>query len=131
MWYSRRSRPRDQIIRKIADQGSCVIVGRAADYVLRDYDDVVRIFIYAPETYRVQKVMEVYGDTREEAVKNIRRSDEARAAYYHSISDANWGEAHNYDLLLDSSIGVEASAEAICGFIRCTHENLVKMKYAG
>ena len=121
----------DQIIRKIADQGSCVIVGRAADYVLRDYDDVVRIFIYAPETYRVQKVMEVYGDTREEAVKNIRRSDEARAAYYHSISDANWGEAHNYDLLLDSSIGVEASAEAICGFIRCTHENQVKMKYAG
>lgn len=121
----------DQIIRKIADQGSCVIVGRAADYVLRDYDDVVRIFIYAPETYRVQKVMEVYGDTREEAVKNIRCSDEARAAYYHSISDANWGEAHNYDLLLDSSIGVEASAEAICGFIRCTHENQVKMKYAG
>ena len=47
--------------------------------------------ITAPETYRVQKVMEVYGDTREEAVKNIRRSDEARAAYYHSISDANWG----------------------------------------
>ena len=75
--------------------------------------------------------MEVYGDTQEEAAKNIRRSDEARAAYYHSISDASWGEAHNYDLLLDSSIGVEASAEVICSFIRCTHENQVKMKYAG
>lgn len=109
----------EQIIRKIADQGSCVIVGRAADYVLRNYENVVKIFIYAPEEYRTHKVMEVYGDTQAEAVKNIRRSDEARAAYYHSISDMRWGEAHNYDLLIDSSIGVEQCATAICSFLSC------------
>lgn len=111
----------EQIIRKIADQGSCVIVGRAADYVLRKYENVARIFIYAPEEYRVGKVMKVYGDTKAEAVKNIRRSDEARAAYYHSVSDLHWGEAHNYDLLIDSSIGIEPCAEAICSFLACLH----------
>lgn len=109
----------DQIIRKIADQGSCLIVGRAADYVLREYGNVVRIFIYAPEEYRVRKVMEVYGDTQEEAIKNIHRSDEARAAYYHSISNMRWGEAHNYDLLIDSSIGIEQCVTAICDFLNC------------
>ena len=81
----------EKIIWKIADRGSCVIVGRAADYVLREYDNVVRIFIFAPEEYRVNKVMEVYGDTKAEATKNVHRSDEARAAYYHSISDKRWG----------------------------------------
>lgn len=107
----------EQIIRKIADQGSCVIVGRAADYVLRDYDNVVKVFIYAPEEYRIEKVMEVYGDTKADAAKNIHRSDEARAAYYHSISDMRWGDAHNYDLLIDSSIGINQCAEIIYHFI--------------
>lgn len=108
----------EQIIRKIAEHGSCVIVGRAADYVLRDYKNVVRIFIFAPEEYRINKVMEVYGDTHNEAVKNIHHSDNARAAYYHSISNLNWGDAHNYDLLIDSSIGNEKCADIICSFIK-------------
>ena len=52
-----------KVIQKIADSGSCVIVGRAADYVLRDYDNVVRVFIHAPKDYRVAKIMEMYGET--------------------------------------------------------------------
>ena len=56
-----------KIIERIAENGSCVIVGRAADYVLRDHPDVLRVFIYAPPETRIQRVMEVYGDTREEA----------------------------------------------------------------
>lgn len=108
----------DKVIRKIADQGSCVIVGRAADYVLREYEDVVRIFIYAPEAYKVKRVMEVYGDTADEAIKNIRRSDEARAAYYKNISELTWGDRENYELMLDSSIGVNESADIICHYIQ-------------
>ncbi len=108
----------DKVIRKIADQGSCVIVGRAADYVLRNYSDVINIFIYAPEDYRIGKVMEVYGDSKEEAKKNIRRSDEARSAYYKNISGMTWGDRHNYKLLIDSSIGTEASADAICRYVQ-------------
>ncbi len=108
----------NKVIRRIAENGSCVIVGRAADHVLRDNRDVVRVFIYAPEEYRTGRVMEVYGDTREEARRNIRRSDEARGAYYRSISGAQWGDYHNYDLMIDSSIGVEASAKIIMEYVK-------------
>ena len=74
------------IIRKIADQGSCVIVGRAADYVLRDYDNVIRIFIYANNEFKTNRIMELYNDTIEEAKKYIKQSDEKRATYYNNIS---------------------------------------------
>lgn len=105
------------IIRKIADNGSCVIVGRAADYILRDDPDVVRVFIYAPEEYRIARVMEVYGDTRAEAEKNIRKSDDARAAYYRSISGSDWGDRRHYDLMVDSSIGAENSAKIVEDYV--------------
>lgn len=108
----------DKVIRKIADQGSCVIVGRAADYVLCDYEDVIRIFIYAPEDYKIKRVTEVYGDTAEEAKKNIHRSDEARASYYKNISELTWGDRQNYELLIDSSIGIAASVDTICHYIQ-------------
>ena len=62
--------------------------------------------------------MEVYGDTAEEAKKNIRRSDEARASYYKNISELTWGDRQNYELLLDSSIGIEASTDTICHYIK-------------
>lgn len=107
----------DKVIRKIADNGSCVIVGRAADYVLRNYKNVINIFIYAPENRRIQQVMEVYGDSMDEAKKNIRRSDEARAAYYKNISGKSWGDRNNYSLLIDSSIGIESCAKAICEYV--------------
>lgn len=107
----------DKVIRKIADNGSCVIVGRAADYVLRNYNDVVRIFIYADEEFRIKRVMEVYGDDFKKAKENIRRSDDARAAYYKNISSLEWGGRHNYDILIDSSTGIERCVEIICGFI--------------
>ncbi len=113
----------DRVICKIAQQGSCVIVGRAADYVLRNNPDVVRVFIYAPEEYREKSVIEVYGDSPEEAKKNVRRSDEARAAYYHSISKQTWGDRRHYELLLDSSVGVEASADIICDYLKLTSKN--------
>ena len=103
----------NRIINRIAEEGSCVIVGRAADYVLKDNPNVIRIFIYAPKDYRIGRVMETYGDTKEEAARNIRRSDEARGAYYRNISGAEWGARQSYDLLLDSSIGDEESAEVI------------------
>jgi len=104
----------DKVIRKIADTGSCVIVGRAADYVLRNYSNVVRVFIYAPEEYRAKRVMEVYGDSAEEAKKNIRHSDNARASYYKNISGLTWGDAHNYNMLIDGSAGIEKCAGIIC-----------------
>ena len=107
----------DAIIREIAENGSCVIVGRAADYILKDYDNVVRIFIHAPQDYRIQRVMDVYGDTPKEARVNIERSDKARASYYEHISSTHWGDARNYELTVDSSDGVEKTAQFIVRYI--------------
>lgn len=107
----------DAIIREIAENGSCVIVGRAADYILKDYDNVVRIFIHALQDYRIQRVMDVYGDTPKEARVNIERSDKARASYYEHISGTHWGDARNYELTVDSSDGVEKTAQFIVRYI--------------
>lgn len=108
----------DKAIKRIANTGSCVIVGRAADYVLRGYENVVRVFVYAPAGYRVQNVMKMYGDTQEQGKKSIARSDAARAAYYKSISGREWGDPHGYELCVDSSIGAEAAASLICEYMR-------------
>lgn len=108
----------DKVIKKIAEEGSCVIVGRAADYVLKDNEDLYRVFIYAPTEFRINRIMEVYGDNYETARKHVRRSDEARASYYKKISGLEWGDRHNYDLVINSSIGLEESAELICAHVR-------------
>lgn len=108
----------DKIIRKIADNGSCVIVGRAADYVLRDYDNTLNIFIYADQEYRVKKVMEMYGDTESKGHKNIVKSDKARANYYKSISGRQWGSMENYDLCINSSIGPEKTVQIILEYVK-------------
>lgn len=107
----------DKAIRKIADAGSCVLIGRSADYVLRNYKDVVRIFIHAPKNYREKKLMEMYGDNLEAAKKSIARSDTARAAYYKSISGQEWGDPHGYELCINASMGEDAAANLICDYI--------------
>lgn len=96
---------------------SCVIVGRSADYVLRHKKNLVRIFIYAPKDYRTKKVMEMYRDTWDEGKKNIERSDTARAAYYRNISGKKWGDPHQYELCIDSSIGTQKCADIIIEYL--------------
>ena len=108
----------EQVIRSIADNGSCVIVGRAADYVLRDYDNVIRVFIHGPKDYRVANLMEMYGDSHEDAVRHIRHSDAARSSYYRNISGQHWGDPHNYHICLDASMGKEFCAEQICKIVQ-------------
>ena len=112
----------DKVIKRIAEEGSCVIVGRAADHVLSGRPDVVRIFITAPIEYRTSRVMEIYGDAREEAHRHIKRSDEARASYYKQITGRAWGCRSGYDLVLNSEMGVEESARAIISFVRSKFE---------
>ena len=108
----------DRVIKKIADEGSCVIVGRSADHVLRDYENVINVFIYAPDEYRIERIMELYGDDHDAAKKHMRHSDEARSSYYKSISGKVWGDRHNYHLMVDGSIGLEESAEVIYSYVK-------------
>ena len=113
----RAIKAQDRIIRKIAANGSCVIVGRAADHVLKDQENVIRVFVHAPLQYRIGRGMEVYGDTLSEAKRNIRRSDRARASYYRHISGRRWGDARHYELSVDSSAGVEKTADVILQYV--------------
>ena len=95
-----------------------MIVGRAADHILQDHRDVVRVFIYAPEEFRIARIMEQYGDDRAAAERNMRRSDEARGAYYRSMSGLEWGDRRNYDLLVNSAIGAGETAKIITEYIQ-------------
>ncbi len=103
----------DAVLHKIAEQGSCVIVGRAADYVLRDTPNLLRLFIYASKEFRVKNVMAMYDDDEKEATRNVERSDKNRAEYYSLISGQDWGDPRNYDLCIDASLGQAKVAQII------------------
>lgn len=105
-------------IQEVAKHGSCVIVGRAADYVLRKHKDVLRVFISAPDEYRIKKLKEMYGDKPADAVKSIKKSDANRSSYYNTVSGLEWGKRENYDLCIDSSIGNEATADIIVEYAK-------------
>jgi len=107
----------EKIIKKIAMEGSCVIIGRASDYVLRDNDNLLRIFIYANKEYKINKLNEMYGDDRKKAIKNMHKSDKNRSSYYKIISGNTWGDYKNYDLMIDSSVGVQKTASIIVDYV--------------
>ena len=108
----------DAII-KAAEQGSCVFVGRCADYVLRDFPNVVNVFITAALEDRVQLFMKNKGVSHEEALKRIKQIESRRAAYYNYYTGKKWGYAASYDLCIDSSIlGIDETAHFISQFVR-------------
>ncbi len=112
-----------EIVRRVATSGDCIIVGRAANYFLQDYTNVINIFIYANKEERIKNVMNEYGDTREEAIKHIQISDKSRKRYYNFISHLAWGEDSNYDMLLDSSLGADVAVDTLYDFILRLLEN--------
>ena len=104
-----------EVITKYADQGSCVIVGRCADQILADREDVFRVFIYADMDKRMERGMQEYGMTEQTVKKEIERSDKERSRHYNTFTDKTWGDRHNYDLLLNSSkMDYENCAKVIC-----------------
>ena len=107
------------VIWQIAGEGSCVIVGRCADYVLRDDPSVVRVFIYADEEACIKNAADVKGITdRREALKTIASTDKERAAYYKAHTGRDWIDARNYDLCLNSgNLGFDKCVEIITNFI--------------
>ncbi|MDO4617273.1 MAG: MATE family efflux transporter [Lachnospiraceae bacterium] len=106
-----------EAIRSIEKEGSCVIVGRGADHVL-DSSRVVRIFLYAPEEYRIGNIMKNYEDSYKDAKKHIQDSDVSRARYYDVIAGKTWGDKDNYDLCINCEIGDEKVKELICSYVK-------------
>ena len=108
-----------EAIRKAADNGPCVFVGRCADYVLRDRKDTVSIFVTARLDHRIQRVCQRLGCDRATARKIIGEKEDQRARYYNYYTGKKWGQASSYDLCVDSSLlGVEATARFVADFVR-------------
>ena len=105
-------------IKKIADEGPCVIVGRCADYALEGRDNVINLFIYADEGFRVRKIMEQYGMDENKARDNLVKKDKQRASYYNYYTNRKWGRAESYDLCINSSVlGIDGSVKLIKQFV--------------
>ena len=104
-------------IRALADKGSCVIVGRCADYILEDRENVVSIFITAPIEERVKRATTFYNFDEKKALKAIKKVDKKRKEYYNFYTNRKWGEASNYDLTLNSKIGVDRCVEVIVKYV--------------
>ena len=108
-----------EVVRKVAEKHSCVIVGRCYDYVLRDYPNCVSVFLHSSDEDRIQRIQERSGLTVEEAIAKMRMEDKKRAAYYNFYSSKTWGESATYTLSVDvSSIGVEQTVQLIIFYLR-------------
>lgn len=108
-----------EAIIKAAREGSCVFVGRCADYVLRDFGNTVNIFISAPMSFRIEQIMNKQHLDPEAARKFIEQKESKRAAYYNYYTGKKWGAAESYDLCIDTSIlGIVETEKLIAEFIR-------------
>jgi cytidylate kinase len=107
-----------EVIRNLAAQGSCVIVGRCANYVLRDDPDVVDLFIHRDRDERINQIAKLFDLTQKKAAETVKKVDKQRANYYSYYTDKNWGQAENYDLCLNSGkLGEDSCVETIVLFI--------------
>ena len=105
-------------IKKIADEGPCVIVGRCADYALADYKNCVHLFIYGDEDTKVKRIMQKYDLPEQKAKDMIAKKDKQRQSYYNYYSSKKWGRADSYDLCINSSIlGIEGTVKLIIQYI--------------
>jgi cytidylate kinase len=108
-----------EVIRELAEKESCVIIGRCADFILRDYKNVLSIFIQAPFEDRVSRVAEKYLiDIPSEAKKDVLRNDKLRRSYYQFYTDDKWGGRERKDLIINSSIlGIDGTVDFLKTFV--------------
>ena len=105
-------------IKKIADEGPCVIVGRCADYALADRSNVVDLFIYSDEASKIKRIMERYDLSEAKAKDMIVKKDKQRQSYYNYYSSKKWGRADSYDLCINSSVlGEDGTVNLIVQYV--------------
>lgn len=114
-----------KIIQKIAEEDACVIVGRCADYILRDRENVLRIFVCADADARRKRVVEIYQEAKEDAGAFVKKVDKKRASYYNYYSGHVFGSAENYDICLNSSmLGIDECVK----LIKSSYQELIEQK---
>lgn len=110
IWIAQR-----ELILDLAKQGPCVIVGRCADYILRDEADCLNVFIHASMQSRAERIVKLYGEREDSPEKRLRDKDKRRRAYYQFYTDMQWGEVENYHIALDSGVlGIDRCVDLIC-----------------
>ena len=106
------------IIRRLADNGSCIFLGRCADYILREHNNLTNVYIWASDDFRVNRVMNKIGLTHTEAVDYVSRIDKRRRSYYDFYTSKAWGDVENYDLTINpEKIGIDNSAKIIAEYV--------------
>lgn len=102
------------VILQLAEKGPCVIVGRNADYILKDRKDTLNVFIHADMDFRADRIVRLYGESEKSPLNRLNEKDKRRKVNYQHYTGRNWGEAKNYDLCLKSStLGIETCADII------------------
>lgn len=95
-------------IKKVAAEGSCIIVGRCAEYVLREHPNILSVFLHSDDRHRLERVIKAYDYGEKEAAKEIKAMDKRRAKFHNFYSDNRWGDAASYDLAIDvSKFGID------------------------
>ncbi|MCC8023332.1 MAG: cytidylate kinase-like family protein [Clostridiales bacterium] len=107
-----------QIIQRAAQESSCVIVGRCGDYILRDLPECLKVFLYAPMEERCRRAREEYGHREKNIEQYIRKKDKERASHYNYYTLGQWGRRENYDMVLNSALGIDAIVEVIAAALR-------------
>lgn len=111
-------------IKKVAENGPCVIIGRCADYILRDMPNVISVFIHAPLSARVERAVKVYEVAEDKAEDTCLKADKKRANFYNYYSDQKWGMCRTYDLSIDSSLlGIDGTVDQIIAFADAVAEH--------
>jgi len=111
-------------IKKIADEGPCVIVGRCADYALSEYSNCLNLFIYGEEKTKVTRIMNKYELNESKALDMIVKKDKQRQSYYNYYTSKKWGRADSYDLCINSSkFGIDGSVQLIIKMIENFEQN--------
>ena len=109
----------NSIIKELADKGPCVIIGRCADYILRDRDDVLRVFVTCDMKNRIERCVNYYGIAEKDVEKSLKKKDKARSSNYSYYTGGEWGIVKNYDITINSgSFGVEKCAEIIANLAK-------------
>ena len=107
-----------KLIKELAEKESCVIIGRCSDFILKDNEDTINIFVYSNMEDKIKRVVERYGFNQKDAEKEIKNIDKQRSNHYKHYTGKKWGENQNYDLCINSdALGVEKSADLICEMI--------------
>lgn len=107
------------VILQLADKGPCVIVGRNADYILKDRPDALHVYIHADMAYRADRIVRLYGESEKSPSARLQEKDKRRRVNYQHYTGRDWGQAQNYDVCLNSStLGIEQCANIIVDMVK-------------